>query len=91
MNKTDLIKSISEKQNIPLNLAQKAVDSIIKNLTETLAKGERIEIKGFGIFYVKKYPGYTGRNSKTGEMISVKEKKLPVFRVGKELKEMVDW
>ena len=55
-----------------------------------LVKGERVEIRGFGSFKVKEYAGYTGRNPKTGKKIKVKSKKLPVFKVGKELRERVD-
>ena len=53
-------------------------------------KDERIEIRGFGSFSVRKYGAYKGRNPKTGKKIAVEPKKLPFFKVGKELKEMVD-
>jgi len=59
-------------------------------MEEALVKGERVEIRGLGSFKVKNYDGYTGRNPKTGEMINVAPKKLPFFKVGKELKERVD-
>ncbi|MBT4262628.1 MAG: integration host factor subunit beta, partial [Deltaproteobacteria bacterium] len=60
------------------------------SIKESLAAGDRVEIRGFGSFHVKKYEGYTGRNPKTGDSIEVQPKKLPVFRAGKELKNLVD-
>jgi integration host factor subunit beta len=59
-------------------------------MAESLAKDDRVEIRGFGSFKVKDYSSYQGRNPKTGEIIQVKEKKLPYFKVGKEMKERVD-
>jgi integration host factor subunit beta len=59
-------------------------------MTDALAKGDNIEIRGFGSFSVKEYGTYYGRNPKTGEKIKVKPKKLPFFKVGKELKERVN-
>jgi integration host factor subunit beta len=58
-------------------------------MTEAMVKNERIEIRGLGSFVIKEYDTYVGRNPKTGEPISVRPKKLPFFKVGKELKEMV--
>ena len=57
---------------------------------ETLKKGDRIEIRGFGSYAVREYQAYTGRNPKTGETTDVKPKKLPFFKVGKELKAKVN-
>ena len=59
-------------------------------MTEALAKGESIEIRGFGSFVIKKYDSYEGRNPKTGKKIKVKPKKLPFFKVGKDLREQVN-
>ncbi len=59
-------------------------------MTDTLVNGENVEIRGFGSFTVKNYKPYTGRNPKTGKETVVKAKKLPVFRVGKELKKTVN-
>jgi integration host factor subunit beta len=59
-------------------------------MAEALAQRERVEIRGLCSFFVKKYKGYTGRNPKTGEKVKIKPKKLPFFKVGKELKERVD-
>ena len=60
-------------------------------MTNALASGDGVEIRGLFSFYVKNYKSYTGRKPKTGEQVKVKPKKLPVFRVGKELKKRVDY
>jgi integration host factor subunit beta len=60
-------------------------------MTQALKRGERIEIRGFGSFTSKSYDAYTGRNPRTGETIHVPAKRLPFFKVGKELKERVDY
>jgi integration host factor subunit beta len=59
-------------------------------MSRALISDDRIEIRGFGSFEVKKYRGYTGRNPKSGEKIAVGKKKLPFFKAGKELREKVD-
>lgn len=59
-------------------------------MTEALVRGESIEIRGFGSFVVKEYGSYEGRNPKTGKKIKVRPKKLPFFKVGKDLREKVN-
>ena len=59
------------------------------NIKKALAEGDKVEIRGFGSFVLKKYKGYTGRNPKTGEPVEVEPKVLPVFRTGKDLKERI--
>ena len=66
------------------------VNTVFGEMENALIKGERMEIRGLGSFKVKQYDGYKGRNPKTGEIIEVAPKKLPFFKVGKELKERVD-
>jgi integration host factor subunit beta len=66
------------------------VNVVFDSMADSLAKGDRVEIRGFGSFKVKSYNSYQGRNPKTGEIIQVREKKLPYFKVGKEMKERVD-
>lgn len=90
MNKSELIEALAEEANIPLRDASSATNTILEAMTEALASGDSIEIRGFGSFVVKDYESYYGRNPKTGEKIQVSPKKLPFFKVGKELKEMVD-
>ncbi len=89
MTKSDLIKELSKEKGLPMTKARDAVNVVFDGIAKTLKKGDRVELRGFGSFKVKKYKRYKGRNPKTGEVIKVKTKKLPVFKCGKELKEMV--
>lgn len=65
------------------------VNEIFSAMEQSLIGGERIELRGFGSFEIRDYDAYSGRNPKTGEVIQVKPKKLPFFKVGKELKERI--
>ncbi|MBL7180423.1 MAG: HU family DNA-binding protein [Pseudomonadota bacterium] len=90
MNRSDLINALKDAAVLSRKDAEKVVDMFFDAVKETLSKGQRVEIRGFGSFTVKHYKPYTGRNPKTGVQIKVPSKKLPFFKVGKELKEMVD-
>jgi integration host factor subunit beta len=90
MNRSELIIAIKDKANLSRKDAEKVVDTFFDAVKETLSKGKRVEIRGFGSFTVKSYKPYIGRNPKTGVQINVPSKKLPFFKVGKELKKMVD-
>ena len=90
MNKSGLIESLSKKKGLTEKRAIDVVNLIFKGFTDELKKGGRIEIRGLGSFVVRDYQAYTGRNPKTGRNIQVAPKKLPFFKVGKELKERVD-
>jgi len=90
MVKSELILILKDKVQISKTQAEEVVDILFDTISETLARGERVEIRGFGSFSVNAYRSYIGRNPKTGTSINVPAKKLPFFRVGKELKEKVD-
>ena len=90
MTKSDLIEKLAEQGKLSKKQAEMIVALVFDSMTEAMKMGERIEIRGFGSFKVKHYKPYVGRNPKTGEKVEVKSKKLPFFKVGKELKEMVD-
>lgn len=90
MNKSELIEALAEKINVPIREAGSITNALIDTMSEALAKGDSIEIRGFGSFVVKEYGSYTGRNPKTGEKIKVSPKKLPFFKVGKDLREQVN-
>jgi len=83
MNKTDLITALKNETNLTKSEAESVVNLFFDQMTNTLASGERVEIRGLCSFYVKKYKSYTGRNPKTGEQVKIKAKKLPFFNVGK--------
>ena len=90
MNKSELIEKMSAKTGLNVFQAEEVVNLIYRKMRETMVQGGRIEIRGFGSFVVKEYQAYQGRNPKTGDKISVPPKKLPFFKVGKELKERID-
>ena len=90
MNKAKLIEKVSERVKIPSNAAKVIVDTLFDSMRESLEKGEGIEIRGFGSFVVRQYGAYKGRNPKTGKTVDVPPKKLPFFKVGKELKGRVN-
>jgi len=85
-----LIIKLAQKENLTETQAASIITIIFKNFTDTLTSGGRIEIRGFGSFVVRNYAAYDGRNPKTGQGIKVAPKKLPFFKVGKELKDGVN-
>ena len=86
INKRDLIEIISQEQDqLPHRDIELSVKTIISSMIQSLKKGKRIEIRGFGSFYPKKYKSYKGRNPKTGESIQVPEKILPLYRPSRDL------
>lgn len=90
MNKSGLIGALSRKEDLTEKEATDVVKLIFKGFTDELKRGGRIEIRGFGSFVIREYGAYTGRNPKTGSNIEVSAKKLPFFKVGKELREGVN-
>lgn len=90
MNKSELVENLANKKNLTYKKAEEIVNLIFDSMTQALVEGGRIEIRGFGSFVVKDYKSYMGRNPKTGEVIQVMPKKLPFFKVGKELRERVN-
>jgi integration host factor subunit beta len=90
MKKSDLISSLSTKENLTEKNAIEIVNLIFHGFTDALKNGGRIELRGFGSFTVREYGAYTGRNPKTGKKIQVGSKKSPFFKVGKELKARVN-
>ncbi|WP_305041031.1 HU family DNA-binding protein [Geoalkalibacter sp.] len=90
MNKSELVEKLASKKNLTYKKSEEIVNLIFNSMTDALIKSDRIEIRGFGSFVVKDYKDYMGRNPKTGEVIHVKPKKLPFFKVGKELRERVN-
>ncbi len=89
MNKIDIINKVAEDMKLNQKVAKVAVDTIVETIKQAIIKGERVEIRGFGSFTIRQYKAYKGRNPKTGQLVDVKPKKLPYFKVGKELKEMI--
>ena len=91
MTKSQLIMKVAEHYpKLSKKEVELLVNTIFESMTEAMAKGERIEIRGFGSFIIKKRDARDGRNPKTGDKVSVPAKRTPFFTVGKELKERVD-
>ncbi|MGB6067886.1 MAG: HU family DNA-binding protein [Desulfomonilaceae bacterium] len=87
MNKSDLSKALSKEMDLHIRKAEEIVDKVFDTMARSLVAGDRIEIRGFGSFTVRRYAGYAGRNPKTGEKTVVEAKVLPFFKVGQDLKE----
>ena len=90
MNKSELIARLAEETNISVDTASTVVNTFVDSIKDSLANGDRVEIRGFGSFKLKHYEGYHGRNPKTGTVVDVHPKRLPFFRTGKELKEYLN-
>ena len=90
MNKSQLIEALAKAENLTIKAAEDVVNTFFKEMEKSLIRGDRIEIRGLGSFKIKQYDSYNGRNPKTGKIIKVESKKLPFFKVGRELKERVD-
>lgn len=90
MTKSELIKEVSRRGSLRQRDAELIVNIFFKSMMEALSRGERIELRGFGSFKVKSYAGHQGRNPKTGVIVNVSRKKLPIFKVGKELRDRVN-
>ncbi len=90
MNKSELAETLSKELDLSLKEASNVISTILDTMTSTLVAGENVELRGFGSFTIRHYGSYTGRNPKTQEKTHVAPKKLPFFKVGKELREAVD-
>ena len=90
MTKSELIETLSRKMGLPKKQVEDLLNTIFDLMVQALRQGRRIEIRGFGSFSVKNHKPYTGRNPRTGQKVTVGWKKLPFFKVGKELRERVN-
>ena len=90
MNKSELISMLASKTEMPKKDAEKAVNSFIEIITDSLVKDDKIQLVGFGTFSVKERAAREGRNPRTGEVVKIKAAKAPAFKAGKALKEKVN-
>ncbi|MBI4701168.1 MAG: integration host factor subunit beta [Deltaproteobacteria bacterium] len=90
MTKSELIETLTARGEITKARAELIVGCVFDAMVEALRRGEGIEIRGFGSFTVRPYKPYTGRNPRTGDAVQVAAKRLPFFKVGKELREIVN-
>lgn len=90
MVKSELVDELSKTLNLTHKQAESAVDAFFDALTDGLAEGKRVEIRGFGSFSSRQYDGYVGRNPKTGDSVTVAPKVLPHYKAGKEMRDAVN-
>lgn len=90
MTKSELIEQVSELLKLPTGKAEQIVNCIFDSMVTALQEGDGIEIRGFGSFTVREYKAYEGRNPRTGETVHVAPKRLPFFKVGKDLRDRVN-
>lgn len=90
MTKSELIEAVAEVVKLPKGRAELVVNTIFDAMVEAMQRNEGVEIRGFGSFTVRQYKAYEGRNPRTGATVHVAPKRLPFFKVGKELRERVN-
>ena len=90
MNKSELIEELSMQMALHPKKAELLVNTILNSMIQAMKQTRRIEIRGFGSFVMRQYKPYVGRNPKTGEKIKVKEKTLPFFKAGKDMRDRVN-
>lgn len=89
MNKTELVAAVATKAELSKKDADAAVKAVIDAVTEALKDGEKVALVGFGTFEVKTRAARTGKNPRTGEVINIPEAKVPSFKAGSALKDVV--
>lgn len=89
MNKTDLVNAVAEKSELSKKDAAKAVDAVLESIMDSLKVGEKVQLIGFGNFEVRDRAARKGRNPQTGAEIQIPASKVPAFKAGKALKDIV--
>ncbi|MBQ6840251.1 MAG: HU family DNA-binding protein [Oscillospiraceae bacterium] len=89
MNKTELIAAVAEKAGLTKKDAERVINATVETITESLCKGDKVSVSGFGIFEVKAREARVGRNPRTKETIQIPATKLPAFKASKTLKDAV--
>ncbi len=90
MIKLDIVNRVADRTGVPKMKAEQAVDALFHSMKEALARGDRIELRGFGVFVVKPRKRGVGRNPRTGEAVDVNAKRVPYFKPGKEMRERLN-
>jgi integration host factor subunit beta len=90
VTKSELIERVADTSNLTKGRAELVVTTIFDAMVDALRRGDGIEIRGFGSFTVRQYKSYEGRNPRTGDAVHVAPKRLPFFKVGKELRARVN-
>ena len=90
MTKADLVEAVINSTGVTKREAEVMVNTFLESIIDSLNKGEGVELRGFGSFRIRSRGGRIGRNPRTGESVEVLPKKVPYFKVGKELKELIN-
>lgn len=91
MTRSDLVEALAERfEQLTQRDAEQAVKTILDALGEAMVRGQRVEIRGFGSFFVNHLPARTGRNPRSGAAVAIPERRVPRFKPGKALREAVD-
>ncbi len=90
MTKADLLEELAKVSNLTQKESETIVNTIFDTVTEALAKGDKVELRGFGSFRIRQRRARRGRNPKTGTSLNVPPKRVPFFKVGKELRQLVN-
>jgi integration host factor subunit beta len=90
MTKAELIDEVSKVANLTKKETETIVNTVFDNITDALVKSDKVELRGFGSFRIRQRQSRKGRNPKTGSSVDVPEKRVPFFKVGKRLRELVN-
>ena len=90
MTKAELVEKVSAQINLTKKQTEVVVNTVFQSITESLAAGKKVELRGFGSFRVRNRNARVGRNPKSGDRVDVPAKRVPFFKAGKELRELVD-
>ena len=90
MTKADLVEEVSRVSDLTKKHSEIIVDTVVKSVIDALHRGEKIELRGFGSFRLRRREPRRGRNPKTGDRVDVPPKKVPYFKPGKELKDLIN-
>jgi integration host factor subunit beta len=90
MTKAELVEKVAEKIQLTKKQTETVVNMLLNSITEALSEGDKVELRGFGSFRLRNRNPREGRNPKTGDTVQIPAKRVPFFKAGKELRDMVD-
>ncbi len=90
MTKSQLVDAVTDSTNYSRKVVEAVVNTIFDGMIDAMKSNKRVEVRGFGNFTVRSYRSYTGRNPKTGQQVDVPSKRMPFFKVGKELRARIN-
>ena len=90
MTKAELVEKVANQINLTKKQTEVVVNTVFSSITDSLAEGKKVELRGFGSFRIRQRNARVGRNPKSGQKVDVPSKKVPFFKAGKELRGLVD-